>query len=282
MRYYELILEYPVIKNEDDIDIEIEISDLGDMGFESFSCEEKMLKAYINIEEYNKYKTDISSHIKEVEANGIKTALTLTDDVNWNAVWESNFEPISVDSRCSVRAPFHAATNCEYEIIIMPKMSFGTGHHATTHLMIEKILDMNVCGRNGLDMGAGTGVLAILAAKRGAKHMDAIDIDEWAEKNCLENIATNHTEDVITVKCSDVKGIKSNSYDFILANINRNILISDMPEYAAHLNRGGDLILSGFLAPDVEDIIGKGESLGLSHIETTARDGWQRIHLKKE
>lgn len=279
MRYYELKMTFPQLVEEDDMGIYI--SDLSDLGFESFTSEDDELKGYINEKEYKTFSTDIDSYIKDIEELLIKCELTLTKDENWNELWESNFEPIYVDTRCCIRAPFHKKSDCEYEIIIMPKMSFGTGHHATTYLMVEKILEMDIKGRNGLDMGSGTGVLAILAIKRGADFMDAIDIDEWAAENCKENAETNEVSDKMLISCDDVKGLRARNYDFIFANINRNILLQDMAEYVNHLNEGGDIIFSGFLSPDVKDITEKANSLGLSTIEIKERDGWQRVHVKR-
>ena len=149
------------------------------------------------------------------------------------------------------------------EVVVMPKMSFGTGHHATTWLVSRAVLDLGVAGRRGLDMGSGTGVLSIVAAKCGAEHVDAVDIDDWADANCRENIAANGVADRITPMLGDVRRIAGRHYGFILANINRNILLADMPVYAAALDAGGDLVMSGFLEPDVPAITACAEKLGL-------------------
>ena len=164
----------------------------------------------------------------------------------------------------------------------MPKMSFGTGHHATTWLMSRAVLDLGVAGRTGLDMGSGTGVLAIVAAKCGAAHVDAVDIDDWADENCRENVAANGVSERITPMLGDVRRIAGRSYDFILANINRNILVADMAAYAAALTLGGDLVMSGFLEQDVPAITEAAAKLGMTVAATADRDGWMLVHVKKE
>ena len=166
-------------------------------------------------------------------------------------MWESDFPSVDVEGRLRIRAPFHdPAPAGEMEVVVMPHMSFGTGHHATTWLMSRAVLDLGVPGRRGLDMGSGTGVLAIVAARCGAAHVDAVDID-------------------------------GRHYGFILANINRNILLADMPAYAAALAPGGDLVMSGFLEADVPAITGAAAKLGLRTATTETRDGWVVVHTKK-
>ncbi len=191
---------------------------------------------------------------------------------NWNAVWESNFPPVDVEGRLLIHAPFHEpAPAGVMEVVVMPKMSFGTGHHATTWLVSRAVLDLGVAGRRGLDMGSGTGVLAIVAAKCGAAHVDAVDIDDWADENCRENIASNGVADRIEPMLGDVRRIAGRHYGFILANINRNILTADMPAYAAALEPGGDLVMSGFLEQDVPAIVACAGELGLRPVATAAR-----------
>lgn len=279
MRYYELKLSFPEVVEEDDM--EIYIAEMGELGFESFTSDNGILCGYINDKEYKVFKLDIEDYLNKLGKDLIKHEFTLTQEQNWNELWESNFEPIYIEKRCCIRAPFHQKSDCKYEIIIMPKMSFGTGHHATTYLMVEKILDSDFKGKKGLDMGAGTGVLAIAALMRGAEFMSAVDIDEWAEENCRENAATNGMTEKMLIVCGDASALRGENYDFILANINRNILINDMSIYVEHLNEGGDIFFSGFLAPDVEDIIEKATSLDMKHIETRSKDGWQLVHVKK-
>lgn len=279
MQYYELKILFSEVIDEEEMGIYI--SDLGDIGFESFTNDDDSLCGYINETEYLANQDALKDYCKLCSDKGLKTTLTLTEQQNWNALWESNFEPIFVGDRCVIRAPFHDAVECECEVVIMPKMSFGTGHHATTYLMSEKILDSDLSGLSGLDMGSGTGVLAIIAAKRGASSLDAIDIDEWAAENCRENIEANGVEDRVVALLGDASVIPDKRYDFILANINRNILLSDMHTYIEHLAESGNIFFSGFLAVDVDDIVERGEQLGLQHVETRSKDGWQMVQLSK-
>ena len=167
------------------------------------------------------------------------------------------------------------------EVVLMPKMSFGTGHHATTWLMSRAVLDLGVAGRRGLDMGSGTGVLAIVAAKCGAEHVDAVDIDDWADENCRENVAANGVAERIEPMLGDVRRIAGRHYDFILANINRNILMADMPAYAATLSAGGDLVMSGFLEADVPAVTERAAELGMECVSVARRDGWMAVHVRK-
>ncbi len=253
---------------------------LADYPFESFSQEKSLLKAYIPQEQLADCKEEIDALLAEQQCVGARYVSIETQ--NWNALWESNFSPVDVDGRIYIRAPFHApAENGAMEIVIMPKMSFGTGHHATTHLMSAAVADLEVSGRNGLDMGSGTGVLAIIAAKCGAAHLDAVDIDEWADKNCRENIATNGVADRITPILGDASAIEGRTYDFILANINRNILLADMPRYVAALAEGGTLLMSGILECDIDSIVARAEELGLRFVEKRLRDGWAVVCVER-
>ena len=163
----------------------------------------------------------------------------------------------------------------------MPKMSFGTGHHATTHLMVEQMLALDFGGASVLDMGSGTGILAILAAMRGAVVVDAVDIDEWAYENCLENVQTNEVQTVVCPILGDVKAIGGKVYDYILANINRNILMADMSRYAESLRRGGLLLVSGILEADVDTIVRTAREAGLHQTATNTREGWAQITFQK-
>ena len=163
----------------------------------------------------------------------------------------------------------------------MPRMAFGSGHHATTCLMVGALCDLPLEGRRGLDMGCGTGVLAIVAVKRGARSVDAVDIDSWAETNCRENVASNGLSDRITPMLGDVRCIAGRKYDFIAANINRNILTMDMPAYADALEPGGDLLMSGFLEEDIPVIESRARACGLEPVGSRLRDGWALVWVKK-
>ena len=214
---------------------------------------------------------------------GVQGRYIAIETQNWNAVWESNFPPVDVEGRLLIRAPFHEpAPAGVMEVVVMPKMSFGTGHHATTWLVSRAVLDLGVAGRRGLDMGSGTGVLSIVAAKCGAAHVDAVDIDDWADANCRENIAANGVADRITPMLGDVRRIAGRHYGFILANINRNILTADMPAYAAALVPGGDLVMSGFLEADTAAVTQAAAEQGMETVAAETREGWMMIRVKKK
>ena len=202
-------------------------------------------------------------------------------DQNWNAQWESSFEPIIVDELCLIRAPFHAAEKAyPYTITIEPKMSFGTGHHATTHLIVSAMLPMDCTGKTVLDMGCGTGVLAILAEMRGSKAIDAIDIDEWAYENTLENVERNGCNSIRTIQGGAEAIPAVARYDLILANINRNILTRDMHNYVRHMNPGASILFSGFYESDQPEIKHTAEALGLKHMSSTIRNEWTMMHFQ--
>lgn len=264
----------------DDEQSDILTAELADYPFESFETGGGVLKAYIPQERLADCKEQVDALLARYGVQGRYIAI---ETQNWNAVWESNFPAVDVEGRLRIRAPFHAAAPVgEEEVVIMPKMSFGTGHHATTWLMARAVLDLGVAGRSGLDMGSGTGVLAIVAAKCGAAHVDAVDIDDWADENCRENVAANGVADRVTPMLGDVRRIAGRRYDFILANINRNILVADMVAYAAALLPGGDLVMSGFLEPDVGPIVARAAELGLRHVATQSREGWMLVHVRRE
>ena len=258
---------------------EILTAELADYPFESFETEGSVLKAYIPSERLVDCKGDVDALLGRYGVAGRYIAI---ETQNWNALWERNFPPVDVEGRLRIRAPFHdPAPDGELEVVVMPKMSFGTGHHATTWLVSRAVLDLGVAGRAGLDMGSGTGVLSIVAVKCGALHVDAVDIDDWADANCRENIAANGVADRITPLLGDVRRIAGRRYGFILANINRNILLADLPSYAAALERGGDLVMSGFLEADVPAIVSRAKELGMELVETASREGWQMVHVRK-
>lgn len=275
-------MDYTVlhIAVSDDEQAEILTAELADFPFESFETEDGLLKAYIPAVRLSGCKTDVDALLAR---RGVEGRYAVIPTQNWNASWESDFPPVDVEGRLRIRAPFHdPAPAGEMEAVVLPRMSFGTGHHATTWLMSRAVLGLGVAGRTGLDMGSGTGVLAIVAAKCGAAHVDAVDIDDWADENCRENVAANGISERITPMLGDVRRIAGRSYDFILANINRNILVADMAAYAAALTPGGDLVMSGFLEQDVPAITEAAAKLGMTVAATADRDGWMLVHVKKE
>ncbi|MFI3292346.1 MAG: 50S ribosomal protein L11 methyltransferase [Rikenellaceae bacterium] len=259
---------------------EILTAELAEFPFESFQTEGGYLKAYIPQDRLSDCMGEVNDVVKGYGIEGFRYISIETQ--NWNAEWESNFECVEVGGdKLLIRAPFHDADpRFGMEVVIMPKMSFGTGHHATTHLMAESIIDLGVDGMEGLDMGSGTGVLAIVAAKCGASRVDAIDIDEWAFENCCENCEVNGVADRITPKLGNASLITENSYDFICANINRNILLADMPTYRKALKSGGVLLISGFLEADIEILTSRATELGMSAEGEKVRDGWVVLKFK--
>lgn len=258
---------------------EILMAELADYPFESFESESGQLKAYIPHDRLADCKAEVDALLARY---GVEGRYVAVETQNWNALWESNFPEVDVEGRLRIRAPFHApAPAGEPEVVIMPRMAFGTGHHATTWLVSRALLDLDVAGRSGLDMGSGTGILSIVAVLCGATHVDAVDIDDWADVNCRENIAANGVADRITPLLGDVRRIAGRRYDFIVANINRNILLSDLPAYAAALSAGGDLLMSGFLEADVPALVAAAAAQGLGHVATASREGWCMIHVRK-
>ncbi|WP_298896911.1 50S ribosomal protein L11 methyltransferase [uncultured Psychroserpens sp.] len=259
--------------------VEILIAELGYAGFESFVETETGVTAYIQKEEWNEYILD-GVWILDSEEFEISFTFEEIEQTNWNAEWEKNFSPIIVDNKCSVRAPFHDKPDTEYDIIIEPKMSFGTGHHETTHMMIQYILKNDFKDKSVLDMGCGTGVLAILTEMKGAKPIDAIDYDNWCYLNSLENVERNNCKH-ITVLEGDASLLLGRHYDIVIANINRNILLNDMETYVNTLNDKGVLFLSGFYNDDISIINTKCETYGLKHVETLQRNNWVALKFEK-
>lgn len=250
------------------------IADLADLGFESFEDSEHGFLAYIPTAQYDMQalETLLLTLPSGFEA---EYAYREIEPENWNAVWESNFEPITIGGQCHVRALFHPAQPAyPYEIVIHPKMAFGTGHHQTTSLMVEYILEDDFEGKRVLDMGSGTGILAIMAIKRGAREADAFDNDPVCVDSVLENAALNQV-DAIRTRCGSAELIAGETYDVILANINRNILLEHLPAYAAALEAGGALYLSGFYAgEDLDMLSDKAAGLGLAFDSAKQQDNW--------
>jgi ribosomal protein L11 methyltransferase len=257
---------------------EILIAELGYAGFESFVETEEGVTAYIQKDEWN---PNILDDINILDSDEFKIEFTFSEieQINWNSEWEKNFDPIEVDGKCTVRAPFHPDKNFEYEIVIEPKMSFGTGHHETTFMMLQFILENDFKGKSVLDMGCGTAVLAILAEMRGASKLDAIDIDEWCFENSLENIERNNSEN-ISVFLGDAKLLSDKKYDVIIANINRNILLNDMDTYRKCLEKGGILYLSGFYNEDLPIIKEACNNLGFTFVENKEKNKWVAAKFK--
>ena len=255
---------------------EILIAELGSAGFESFVETDEGVTAYIQKDDwYDAILEDI--YILNSGEFKITFKFNEIEQTNWNEEWEKNFNPITVDDLVTVRAPFHEEPDTKYDLIIEPKMSFGTGHHETTHMMIQHILKNDFEGKSVLDMGCGTGVLAILAEKVGASKLDAIDIDNWCYLNSVENVERNTCHN-ISVYQGDVKLLEGKHYDTVIANINRNILLADISEYAKCLNENGTLYLSGFYKEDISIIEAECNKNMLKLAETIQKGQW--ISLK--
>ena len=252
--------------------VEILIAELGYAGFESFVETEEGVTAYIQKDEWNE---DILEDIQILSSDEFQISFTFEaiEQTNWNEEWEKNFSPIVVNEVCAVRAPFHEKFDTEYDIVIEPKMSFGTGHHETTHMMIQHILKNDFTNKSVLDMGCGTGVLAILAEMKGAKPIDAVDYDNWCYLNSKENVERNDCK-YITVIEGDASVLKDKEYDVIIANINRNILLQDMAVYVSCLSQNGVLFLSGFYNDDVHIIQAECEKHMLKFEEKLERNNW--------
>lgn len=251
---------------------DILIAELSERGFESFLESDTGLQAFI---QEALWKESMLSGLKVLRSEefGITYSVTKLPLQNWNAEWEKSFSPVWIGEKCLVRAPFHPSAGLEYEIVIEPKMSFGTGHHETTSLMLHWLLELDVQGLSVLDIGCGTAVLAIMASLKGASYIDAIDNDAWSYENALENVARNGQEH-IKVMQGDAGLLTPERYDVILANINRNILLADIPVYAESLKPGGVLLLSGFYLDDLSDISEKCRDHNLKFVKNTVKNQW--------
>lgn len=251
---------------------EILVAELGELPFESFEESEQGVSAFIQKQFWTE---SILDDLQVLNSSEFVVSFTIEEieQVNWNKEWEKNFEAISVNDICYVRAPFHPKTNSKYDIVIEPKMSFGTGHHETTHMMIQHLLETNVAGKKTLDMGCGTAILAILAEMKGALPIDAIDIDNWSYLNSIENVARNNCNK-ISVFEGDATLLNGKNYDVIIANINRNILLNDMQTYVNCLNKDGILLLSGFYTQDIPFIDASCTEKGLTYIKKFERNNW--------
>jgi ribosomal protein L11 methyltransferase len=252
------------------------IAQLSEIGYEGFEEAGDELYAYIPTEIYDETTlTPITSSF------GMDYSSEMIPEQNWNELWESNFEPVVIEGLCTIRADFHhIAINTPYEIIITPKMSFGTGHHATTHLMMEAINKLGVKGQNVLDFGTGTGVLAILAEKLGAASITAIDNDEWAVTNALENVTANGCTH-IHVSQGSLEQVAYTGFNVILANINRHILLEYMKSLHDKLAPAGTILMSGLLEDDEKIIVEAAANVGLQNKAVTRRNGWIALLFAK-
>ena len=265
-------IEYDFTVSPTEMGAEILMAELAEVGFDSFEDTPTGIKAYIPKDSWNEHILQDIYLLSNPEFT-ISYQITEIEQVNWNEEWEKNFSPIVVEDLCTVRANFHPVPNTRYDIVITPKMSFGTGHHETTYMMLQQLLLLSLEGAKVLDMGCGTGILAIMAALRGAHDITAIDIDPWCVENATENVQQNDCS-FITIKEGDVSLIAGEQYNLILANINRNILLSDIPAYTQALLPQGLLLVSGFYEEDLPAIKEKCQEVGLTYLSHIERNRW--------
>ena len=259
---------------------DILVARLNEVRFESFLEDKNGVKAYIPtcLLDTGILESILSEISKLTE---ISFTINTLKKENWNAKWESNYPVVVVNENCVVRSHFHnPISDIEYDLVITPKMSFGTGHHETTVLMMNEMFSLDLKGRSVLDIGSGTGVLTILASKLGARDLVGIDVDEWAFKNAKENSDLNNISNIHFIH-GDINVIGNVRYDVVLANINRNCILNDIEKYVSIMNHSAEILLSGFLEEDILLILNKTEQLGLELVVSKNKNKWQMLHLKK-
>lgn len=260
--------------------VDILLAELGEIHFDIFEDSDTGVIAYCQTDLFD--PTLFSEVIKRYEVLGpISFQINEIEKQNWNAVWESNYDPIRISNQVFIRANFHESElGYAMEIIINPKMSFGTGHHETTFLMTQALFEIKIQGKSVLDAGTGTGILALVAMKLGAIDVKGFDIDPWSIENSIENAALNECADIVFIE-GTVVNEPLKKYDVLLANINRNILLAEMQEYSKRIVDDGMLLLSGFYAEDVPMIIGSAIENGLIYMNQTEKNRWTCIKFKK-
>ena len=269
MNYYACSFSNP--ENETLKDMLMEL--LGAAGFDSFMDTDEGFDAYC--QEKSLDVTELDEILQMEQFSNVKLLKKeLIPDQDWNTTWEASYEPVIINELCRIKAPFHQVEGSyKYDLIIEPKMSFGTAHHETTSQIIELMLQSDFKGLNVLDMGSGTGVLAILAKKLGSSMTVAIDNDEWAYRNALDNVKLNDETEIV-VELGDANTLNNRQFDIILANINRNILLRDMKEYVKCLVDGGKIFFSGFYEEDLKLIAKEAECLGLKYVNHVTKNNW--------
>ena len=268
-----------------DENAEIVTAEVSELPFESFTAEEPYLKCYIQKELYDQQALKVVLGGVSEYGFDVEFSANLMPAVNWNALWESQFTPIVVDGKCSIKASFHEGLKkTRYNITIDPKMAFGTGHHQTTYMMCRALLQNEdaVRGKVVMDMGCGTAVLAILAAKMKAAHVYGVDIDAVAAISAYDNAKLNRVGKVIETYCGDASLLQRNSYDVLLANINRNILLQDIPTYSVCIRKGGLLFVSGFYLEDMPMIVAVAQNAGLEYVSHDTIDNWCCVKFAKK
>jgi len=269
MNYIAYTFSNPCNENIKDMFMEL----LGEIGFDSFMDTDEGFTAYCTEPAFDKKGLDQLLQMEQLADVQILNK-ELIPDQDWNATWEASYEPAIIDETCRIRAPFHAIdSSYKYDLCIEPKMSFGTAHHETTSQIIKLMLADDFKGKDVLDMGSGTGILAILAKKLGSALTVAIDNDEWAYRNALDNIKMNDENDIV-VELGDANSLNNRQFDIIIANINRNILLRDMKEYVKCLKKNGKIFFSGFYEADLTMIRKEAERLGLSYFNHVKKNEW--------
>lgn len=261
---------------------EILTAELADNGFESFVETEDGILAYGQLELVDA-EFPLKNTFLETKSNDVEVVINskIIPQQNWNAVWESDFQPVEVEDYLTIVAPFHDRSTSKGMIIeILPKMSFGTGHHQTTWMMSKALFELTTIPAEVLDMGTGTGVLAFVAERLGAKHVVAVDIEDWSVENTLENAERNDCKTIEAI-CGDVDVLSGRTFGLILANINKNILKAHMSSYAEMLEKNGTLLLSGFFDSDVDELVTFAEQFGLKKRRVLNKDNWAAIELNK-
>jgi ribosomal protein L11 methyltransferase len=262
---------------------EIVIAELNEAGYDSFAETGNGLLAYIESTSFNENSL-LDLQAKYAAQFEISYTIAPLEEKNWNEEWEKNFPPVIIKDVCIIRGDFYLPDkHYLYDIVINPKMSFGTGHHETTAMMIEHLLAMNLNRKQVMDAGSGTGILSIMASKLGAHSVIAFDIEQWAFENCIENISQNHCSNIsVSIGSIGSVSLPPLSFDTILANINKNVLLSEMTAYTGFLKSGGDLILSGFYDTDVKDIAEEAGKHGLTAIDMKTKNNWASIRYEKK
>ena len=270
-----MFLEFEIpVKSWTNSNREILIAKLSQIGFEGFAETGELIQAYV--EESNFSNESMNGLVDEMSDLGLRIQYRFhrTEDQNWNREWEKKFEPVVIAGEVLIKAPFHRVLkDLPHTLVIEPKMSFGTGHHYTTRMMIEEMLVMDLHERRVLDMGCGTGVLGILACLRGAVRVLGVDNDQWAYENAMENVERN-CQGKMEIRLGDSSSLKNEVFDLILANITRGVLVSDLHKYVEHLARNGILLCSGFLAEDAQYVMNAAYSFGLEHLNTREESNW--------
>lgn len=274
MDYIEVFLHLPGSEQE------LYMAYLAELGFESFEESADGLRAYIPAELFS--EEALKSLLQELKFPAEHSQVQRIAAKNWNEEWEKNFNPVEVNEQCIIRAPFHRPDKTyPYEVLIMPQMSFGTGHHATTRLMMQRMLEMDMSRQEVFDYGSGTAVLAVLASKLGAAHIDAVDHDEWAYRNAADNISLNKATNIRIMR-GGVEQVQGRTYALILANINKNVIVENMRSLAGLMAQAGILLCSGFYDTDLPDVEKAATANGLKFVDLATENKWAVARFQKE